>query len=289
MTTAELIKAARERGLVIYGAGYVAGLFRTALEERGLAGYVRMCLTTGCPEEAYWHGIPLRRWDPAAAGQLSEKCKAPLICLAVHEVLRDEILRGPLAGYADRCEWIYPNLFELAFGETLYTREFSPGEIVGRQRHGDGWIALRYVLAKSVADGKPAEDSAEGSLYVKALSHFSGRETALYRRGRFLDLLAGYSRHGFDRAFPLLLDTELRVIDGLHRLAAALVFGTETVPCRIVGSSMIYDRFFDDRVRLVSSEWDRAGLSRKEKELLCAAQRALLEIAGEKKERKSIR
>ena len=51
MTVDQLLEAIAARGVVMYGAGYVAHVFAEALRKRGLDSAVRACVVTQPPEQ----------------------------------------------------------------------------------------------------------------------------------------------------------------------------------------------------------------------------------------------
>ena len=81
--------------------------------------------------------------------------------------------------------------------------------------------------------------------------------------------------NGFDPERPILLDEDGRVIDGLHRIAAAALFGEEELHCRIFARSALYDRVLDARNFLTEEQLGSAGFTQEELCVLKEAQERL--------------
>ena len=275
MQTGELKRILRERGGVLFGAGYVAGLFLSALEESSLPGRIRCCFVSGRPAGPPLRGIPVFAWDrETVRAACGAGRPAPLLCIAVHEAALETVRQTIGDGWPGPCAWIYPNLFELAFGPFGETRTLAAEEILSGFSPEDGWLAARYAAAGPALAGD-LSDAPETSLYLKAQAAFAGAETARLRLAACRRLAESFAGRGFDPAHPILLDGRGRVIDGLHRLALALRCGAARVPCRAAGGSALYEAFFDERVRFTARVRAGCGLTEEEERAFARAQRAL--------------
>ena len=271
METSVLLEAIRARGAVLFGTGFVAERVARVLEERGLGA----CLQGFLVSQAHTDSFCARPvWTLGEyARRVSDDREPPLLCLAVHASLRDEVeqmLRG--AGLTEYV-WIYPNYLELAWGEKARTAELRICDLLARQEEDQYWISVRYAALKECLAG--VKDGPAAALYTKAAGRFSRAETAR-RRLDYAATVARSIRDGdYDESQPILIDEHWRVIDGLHRLAACILAGRESIPCRIVPAREDFEQFFPEANRLTKAAQRAAGLDEEEQALLEETRRAL--------------
>ena len=177
--------------------------------------------------------------------------------LAVHDSVLEE-LSEILDGRGIEYESVYPYLFDLLYGAPERTEDVAVREILKAQDRRHHWIAVRYAALESMdgdfPDGKDA--------YVRCMGLFSGQRTAEKRLARFEDLYTDIRENGYDISRPVLLDEDLRVIDGLHRIAIAARLGAESLPCRIYRRSSLYDQVLGDSNYITEEKLAEAGLSK---------------------------
>ena len=272
MTTEELIRAIEDRGCVLYGTGYVAGLFLRALAARGLENRVRCCLVTKKePGADAFCGHPVYAF---AQAEMPAPEEAPILCICVHETVLSAIRAQAEARWPGPVVWAYPHIFPLFFGEGRYVEYMSPWRLALCQGAGDHWLAERYAALREHLEEPQAHRA--GDLYVKLQSAFTKADTAKKRLERFYELEKSYgAKGGFDPACPLLVDEKGRVIDGLHRLALALYHEEALIPCRVAAANRWYTVLFDERVRVNTKAMERLNLTQEEKALLTGTWRAL--------------
>ena len=109
MKTEELLQQLGKKDIAIFGTGFVAEMFYTALERRGLASRMQFAVVTSATERLRFHGKPVLSMKEA---KFSEDM---LLCVAVHESAMHG-LKGILQEVSITCIWIYPNLFDLLYG-----------------------------------------------------------------------------------------------------------------------------------------------------------------------------
>lgn len=263
----DLVRALYSGPAYVFGTGYVAGVLNTALQKAGLtdriAGYVRTA-----PENGTYRGKPvlsLREYK-----RLPQRLRGPLIA-AVHEAVAETLLpaweREGLTALPAA-----PYLPELLYGEPLERNiRLRTADILKRQPPGQYWIAVRFAALTAIKSGETAGKTA----YCRALGLFCSPETAAARLERFERLAADIEENGFDPERPILLDEDGRVIDGLHRIAAAALFGEEELHCRIFARSALYDRVLDARNFLTEEQLGSAGFTQEELRVLKEAQERL--------------
>ena len=282
LPTEELLAVLRRDGAVLYGTGFVARAFFQALSERGLEAGVRSCVVTGAPEGDFF-GRPVVSLAEYAAGRSGTAEGSPLLCLAVHDSVRPELEESLRAAGVERYVWIYPNCQELLWGPVLQdTVRIAPADILKHQDPDQYWITVRYAALRErlagIGDGPAAE------IYGKAAALFSRRETARARLDSACRLARSVAENGFDESCPIWMDSRYRVIDGLHRLAAALLAGTDAVPCRILAAGERFSRYLPEDNRLTPDAQRRAGLSPEEMTILKETRAMLMNAAPAPKE-----
>ena len=263
------------QGIILFGTGYVAGLWARILRGRGLWDAVRCFTVSDAPAGTRFAGLPVYAWKDAPFRRTEGDL--PLLGVAVHESLRDVLMPRLTEEYPGECVFLYPWLFEAAFGRPEREGEVSLTELLAAQPAENRWITVRYnaLRAHRAAreDGGPARayaaalerfrpDHTGEEIYLAVQGLFSGKATASKRLARFLDLAGRPDRAEILRANPILLDTENRVIDGLHRIALARCDGIRTLPCRVVPASERYGEFFPERNRATENARREAGLTR---------------------------
>ena len=158
METSDLLEAIKARGAVLFGTGFVAERVARVLEERGLGA----CLQGFLVSQAHTDSFCARPvWTLGEyARRVSDGREPPLLCLAVHASLRDEVeqmLRG--AGLTEYV-WIYPNYLELAWGEKARTAELRICDLLARQEEDQYWISVRCAaFVRRFASGKNCSKS----------------------------------------------------------------------------------------------------------------------------------
>lgn len=209
--------------IVIYGAGHVGRKFFRMLEEQGSGGRVKCFAVTRRPEQGtVLEGIPLKCiYDIPVQDNT-------LICLAVHETLREE-LESIVREITDRYVWIYPWLYSLMFGEPEQTDvEINISEILKTCR-GDERLAVRLAAIEQY-EGK---NRFGYEFYKRAQMMHCAEHTAGQRLQQFKELMADWKKNGYRKEHPLSLNRTYEVIDGNHRLALAVYYRQVSILCNI--------------------------------------------------------
>lgn len=278
LSTEELLNRIRKDGAILYGTGFVAKQFFKALSEKGLADSVRFCVVSGETEDPFF-GRPVYSLKQVVSTLKDSETPGPLLCIAVHESARPELERALSVAGVERYTWIYPNYLELVWGPAVQnTVQIPPEDILKVQEEDQYWVTVRYGAMKEGLAG--IEDGPAAQLYLKAAKLISKEETAGRRLAAARDLAAAMKRKGFDKRYPILMDTRYRVIDGLHRLAAASLTGIAMVPCRIVAASERFACYLTENNRLTKAAQKRAGLSGEEMRLLKETRTTLMTGKG---------
>lgn len=254
--TAEgLLDVICKKGCYVFGTGFVASLFAEALRERDLLGCVKGYVVSRGNGRGCHEGAPV-----LAASDEAVDRSAP-VCVAVHESNAADVLDLlDQLGY-EQVIWVYPYLYDLLYGTPLYTGvRIEVGHILAAQDPAHHWLAVRALAAEALRDNDAARREEALDAYVKAQALHCGRATAQKRLELLGDLLAALEG-GFDDAKPILIDTDFRIIDGLHRVAAAWLLGVERIACDIVAPSPAFDKLLTDRNKLTDAALVEAGLT----------------------------
>lgn len=262
-TADELLTVVRERGCLVFGTGFVATMFTQALRINNAQDSVRGYIVSRCAEPHCFEGKDvLQASNPSIDRDM-------LVCVAVHMANAPDVTRLlETLGYT-RVVWVYPHLYNLLYGEPLYRSvNIEVRHILAAQDPAHNWIAVRALAAQAIRE--PAFDATGESLdaYMKALAYHSGLRTAQRRLDGFRLLIQSMEEKGFDVAHPVLIDTDLRIIDGLHRIATAWLMGIDFIPCNIVKASSVYDAVLTERNKLPESALLEAGLTSSQRGLV---------------------
>ena len=278
METKTLLQTIQARGVVLFGTGFVAEKIVHTLAEQGLVdcicGFVvSKAVTTSFKGKPVWS---LAQYSEMVTAQQNEKLspELPLLCIAVHESLRATVEQS-LSEAGLEFVWMYPNYLELAWGAcTPFVTDIPVRTILRWQEPDQAWISVRYAALQKCLSGKC--NGPASALYVKAASLFSKPETARQRLAYATEVARDMIARGYDRNRPILIDNRYRIIDGLHRLAGAVLAGCRTVPCLVVKASERFHEYFPEENRLTEAARAKAGLTSEEKEILKRARRELL-------------
>ena len=284
MDTKTLLKTIQTRGAVLFGTGFVAEKIVHTLAEQGLEDCIRGFVVSKAVT-TYFKGKPV--WslvqyaERISLWQHTEPSQGlPLLCIAVHESLRETVEEVLTAAEINDFLWIYPNYLELAWKICKPVAVDIPVKVILQRQDPDQfWISVRYAALKECLAGDDEKGPASRT-YVKAASLFSRPETAWQRLAYAVNVAKGMIEKGYDRNRPILIDSRYRVVDGLHRLAAAILAGCRTIPCLVAEASDRFPAYFPDDNRLTNAAQEEAGLTDREKELLISARQELLQEGG---------
>ncbi len=258
------------RPCAVFGTGHVAGVFAKALALRGREDDIRVYVTSSGGDGKTFRGKPVVSAGTYARMAADAKDGMPLL-LAVHESALGEV-RAYLADHGVSGTWIAPSLPALLYGSPLRERtDLTPAKILAASPRDHFWIDARYGALRYFYEG----NECGASVYRKAIAAFSSAGTAERRLAHFRKLCLSVEKNGLDPERPVLLDEDLRIIDGVHRLALAVYLGEERIPCRIFRRSRIYGEVMNDRVFFREACFDEVSLSAEEKAFLLETRKIL--------------
>ncbi len=243
MNTEDFLTLVRNNKTVIFGAGYVADLLWEALQIHHAADCVTCFMVSRSGEQQAKHGLPVRLLQDV------EPSDSPVL-VAVHEAGRREVQALlDKAGFHHQV-FVYPLLHELIYGQPVTEKKIMLKDLLAMQNPEHYWLAARLCGVLKQKD-----------LYCRAMALHSSLPTAEKRYEELQKLRSSIFENGYDRNYPILIDTDFRIIDGLHRTVLAACCGMTEIPARIVNRSPAYDRLLDDRNFLPVSRLREFGLS----------------------------
>ena len=273
----DFLNDVRDQGCMVFGTGFVATFLTDALQANGASECIRGYLVSAAADNECFEGLRVYSADDTAINRNT------LVCVAVHESNRDSVLEALRRLGYENVVWVYPYLYDLIYGEPLYSRiTIQVSHILSAQDPSYRWLAVRALAAEACCDEcariglsatqcKSAQDA-----YIKAQSLHCGSETAEKRLEALRKLVRSMARNGFDTQRPVLLDTNLQIVDGLHRIAIAWLLGIECISCDIVKASPAFDRLLTERNKMTDAALNEAGLSTEQLSLIgqCARRMA---------------
>ena len=270
ITTSKLHQLLENDPVYLFGTGFVSRMFCEALGDK--RKYLTACLVSiRNPEKEQ---LFKQSWPEMTVLALSEdpvlEKNAPVL-LAVHESLKEEVGEILEQNGFSNLFWIYPNVHDLVFDEIIEETLLPVADILNHQPENEFWIETRYLAIKDYFERK----SEDRNLYEKGMRLFSNPDTVKARVHQVGVLAESMKAYGFLKEYPVLLDEQYRMIDGLHRLSLASYLGIKEIPCRIVRSSAQYEKIILDNVRETESVLKESGFSGADFELLEKARKEM--------------
>ena len=227
MDISSLIK--QEKQIIIYGMGYIAQRFYRILDKKSMGSRIACFAVTdhfGQPVE--WQGIPVK--SVFEIDTLHET----LVCIAVHEVIKNEIVeildRLGCANYV----WITPQLIPFAFGAPIESgREIAVDELVRCQGEYSYWFAARYMAIEQYL----GKNDCGYAIYEKFQAVHCGLNTARKRLTQFQGLIEAYLSKRYHPSCAIAVDSDGRIIDGIHRTAIYSYWNEKRIMADIYAAS----------------------------------------------------
>lgn len=218
----ELINILGTHKIAIYGAGYVATRFYQSLKEHELDSNVFSFVTT-TGSDLDIDELPVRSINQLEADERL------VICVAVHESIKDDIIANLVERGFDKYIWIYPFLYEMLLGTPAYSNVKVPIFKIWNAVRDDYSIAIRYLAI----DHYYGKNSNGYEIYKRFLSLFINEKTAERRLTQFISLIKNWEQNGYDVNKCVSIFQDYRILDGMHRIAVASYFNQKFVMCNI--------------------------------------------------------
>ncbi|SKB66226.1 hypothetical protein SAMN06296386_103250 [Lachnospiraceae bacterium] len=235
-TVSELLTEMSRNKVMIYGAGYTARRVYKAVCEHGLKKNVLCYITSKESEEKEIDGLEIVPVDRI------KNDPRTMICIAVHESIRDEIIGLLQARGFTEYVWVYPFLYGLILGEPIQKNVHIPLRDIWRAARNTYSAAFRYLAAEQYYGLR--DDGYE--IYIRGLSIFNSEETSKKRLEKYIELLKSWDENGYDESRTVSLMEDKYPIDGTHRIAIAMIKKMDYIVCDVYPSSKTIEEVHGD-------------------------------------------
>lgn len=242
----EILNILKKNKIVIYGTGYVAMKFYEALIYRNLGTNIESFVISkrSKTSESIINGIIVKTID-----EFDNK-KNSIVCIAVHETIKDEIEQQLDNRNIKNYIWINRyRLIELLLGKPIIENIRMP---VAKIVHGcqDYRIAIRYLAIENYF----GKNNYGYDIYVKTQKLYCEERTAKKRLLSFCDLIVNCETNGYDSGSKILLSEKNELLDGMHRITLALYYHIGEVLCDIFKSSPYFLKWVGSGVMLTENK-----------------------------------
>ncbi len=213
--------------IIIYGSGHVGIKFYNALKMHHLEKNV-LCFAVSHQKEKQQeiNAIPVREIT-----KIDEK-ELAVVCIATHEVLKDEIINVLENKRIKKYIWIYPFLHVLLLGDPVDKNVSVELPMILKTCENDYRFAVRYMAIEQYF----GKNFIGYDMYIRAEMLHCSRDTAEKRLYNFCRLLHNCEQFGYDQGSIILINTDYEIIDGNHRVTTARYFGVRKVVCNMFAS-----------------------------------------------------
>lgn len=239
INTEKLIRLIETNNIIIYGAGYVAKNFIKALKKNDLYHKIRYITTTKLRENFF---------DDIQCANLDEigNLDSFLICIAVHESVKGEIIERLKEKKISNYIWIYPNLYELLLGRPVKKDIRVPIKNIWLANREKYKIAIIYLAI----DNYYGKNDYGYKIYKMTFSLFNNPETSENRLNQFIKLIESWEKNGYDKSKPALILENYNLVDGAHRTSLASYFNQEYIICNMYCADGVKESIHDRKVDL---------------------------------------
>lgn len=227
MNIGTLIK--QENKIIIYGNGYIAQKFYRILDKKNLRSHISCFAVTdksNYPRE--WQGIPINSIFEI------DYLNDALVCIAVHEVIKDEIEDILVKRGCRNYIWITPQLIPFAFGPPIECgKEIAVNELVRLQGENSYWFAARYLAIEQYL----GKNDCGYAIYEKFQATYCSLNTARKRLLQFQSLIEAYLSKQCQISRTISIDSAGRIIDGVHRTTVYSYWNESSIVADIYAAS----------------------------------------------------
>jgi len=240
MRTPELIEIIKSNDIAIYGAGEVGKKLYHILKIHNLHQRVKCFVVSDATvSSSNIEGVPLRTVSDLVGENV-------FILLAVHEVIKSEIEEHLRMLHLSNYVWIYPHIWEIAFGMPLEVHTKVRVRDILRRQRADGYYAaaIRYLAIENYYKKNEIGYRA----YVKMQQIHCEEKTAAKRLERFIHLIEDWQKCGYREECDIMTDADSRLFDGLHRFSLACYHQMEEVYARVFPSVSFYNQVVSEKI-----------------------------------------
>jgi len=248
-STENLLKVISSNNVIIYGAGYIARRFIRGLKKNNLDKKVIEVVTTnGSDEEIY--GFKVKSIDSVI---ISEE---DLICIAVHESIKDDIIYELRKREIEKYAWVAPYAFEMIAGYPISKDVKVPLHTVWRAERERVGIPIRCL----VIDQFKGLNDCGFKIYLHHLNLFNkSSETSKKRLYYFLKFINDVDKGKTEKEEPISITNNGDIIDGTHRTAIAIWKNHKEISCDVY--NVEYNEVQDDRTNTYISDASNIGFA----------------------------
>lgn len=259
INASNLLEQIEKQSIAIYGAGHIAKKFLKAIELYQCKKNI-LCFVVSSLEQSEKEigGIPVRSLDWLA------EHKDILVCIAVHESLRRDIVSAIQNIGVFHHVWIYPCLYELLLGLPVRTNIKVDLDDIVRTCEGDYRLAIRYAAIEQYF----GRNQIGFDMYRRAQALHSSPETAKERLSAFCRLIAEWEKNGYKEQSRIAINTSYEIIDGNHRVALAKYYSQKQIVCDIYEKRIDVTELHGENAMLTDKVLFMEGFSDKEMEYL---------------------
>lgn len=263
-----IVEFLKDKQIIIYGAGYVAAKFYDLLVLNGLDDNVScFAVTESITEGCYKKGRMIKSIHNVDINENS------IICLAVHETLKDELETVLSSKKIKNHIWIYPYFYQLLHSEPLkLNADISVDKII--QANEDYRFAIRYLAIENYY----YKNDNGFDIYTKTMTLCSRYDTARKRLEGFQALIKSWDENGYLPDCACWIDSDYQVFDGTHRITLAKYFNKGTILCNIYNAQSGLLEQYSGKGLLLKKDVESLGLSPDE---LSAIETAYHNLRGE--------
>lgn len=218
----ELIDLLTERRFWIFGTGFVADIFWQGLVSYGLCSNVEGFIVSK-KDMDFFCGLNIIGVDEGGG------VGSDLICIAVHEANKNEVVEMLGSKGMDNYIFVYPFLWDLKLGVPqkrnikIEVRELIKCNLL------DYKLVVRYLaLEQYFGKNKVGYD-----LYIKAFENYANKVTAMKRLNTYIDFISKWKTEKQIFKDNIKINNSKRIIDGHHRVVLAKFFGLNVLNCDI--------------------------------------------------------
>ena len=247
MNTREFLETIKKNKIAIYGTGYVAMRFYDTLIKKNLTKNLVSFITTNGGSEI--NGYKVLSISDCRIDNI-------LILIAVHEAVKDDIIKKlESLGYINYI-WVYPFLYRLMLGEPVKSNIKVPiYKIV--ENYKDNYLLATRCLA---IDQYFNKNDIGYEIYIKVISLFCSKETAEKRLRQFKKLIENWEQNGYDEKQTISILDNFQCFDGMHRLSLAVYFKQEYVVCDIYNNYKEIHELHNSNAILTNQSANRLNL-----------------------------
>lgn len=217
----QLLNILSQKPFIVYGHGYTAKKFYEAIKNNNLL-YNFNGFVVSNSQESFDEQFQCKIYNKEWLKNNSDL----LVCIAVHPSILKEILDN-LNMTTDNlnCIFVYPYLYELLLNVPVEKNILVSTDKILKQMKNCYSIAVRYAAINAYMK----KNYTGYSIYIKAISLHCDEHTAKKRLQRFIKIIEDCEKFGYNLNFPICVNNNYEVFDGMHRIALAKYFGIEQI------------------------------------------------------------